>query len=144
MISLDDLIPYIDWSPFFHTWELRGRYPAIFDDPVVGTQARELFEDAQKLLDRIRSAETVGLFTTEQDNPPAIARALGTNPVVVFASSVAVFGASGEHPLPDVVDDHTAPNPQSSYGAQKVIGVHRTVRCELGQLVSKASIRCYE
>jgi 5-methyltetrahydrofolate--homocysteine methyltransferase len=55
LISLDDLIPYIDWSPFFHTWELRGRYPAIFDDPVVGTQARELFDDAQKLLDRIRT-----------------------------------------------------------------------------------------
>ena len=48
-------IPYIDWSPFFHTWELRGRYPAIFDDPVVGKQARELFDDAQKLLERIRT-----------------------------------------------------------------------------------------
>ncbi|HKP03694.1 MAG TPA: methionine synthase [Chthoniobacterales bacterium] len=54
-ISLHDLIPYIDWSPFFHTWELRGRYPAIFDDPVVGQQARELFDDAQKLLERIRN-----------------------------------------------------------------------------------------
>ena len=54
-ISLDDLIPYIDWSPFFHTWELRGRYPAIFDDPVVGKQARELFDDAQELLERIRT-----------------------------------------------------------------------------------------
>jgi 5-methyltetrahydrofolate--homocysteine methyltransferase len=54
-ISLDDLIPYIDWSPFFHTWELRGRYPAIFDDPVVGKQARELFDDAQQLLERIRT-----------------------------------------------------------------------------------------
>ncbi|HEV3408808.1 MAG TPA: vitamin B12 dependent-methionine synthase activation domain-containing protein, partial [Chthoniobacterales bacterium] len=47
------LIDYIDWSPFFHTWELRGRYPGIFDDPVVGTQARELFDDAQDLLARI-------------------------------------------------------------------------------------------
>jgi 5-methyltetrahydrofolate--homocysteine methyltransferase len=54
-ITLDDLIPYIDWSPFFHTWELRGRYPAIFDDPTVGQQARELFDDAQKLLERISS-----------------------------------------------------------------------------------------
>jgi 5-methyltetrahydrofolate--homocysteine methyltransferase len=54
-ITLDDLIPYIDWSPFFHTWELRGRHPAIFDDPVVGQQARELFDDAQKLLERIRT-----------------------------------------------------------------------------------------
>jgi len=54
-ITLDTLVPYIDWSPFFHTWELRGRYPAIFDDPTVGKQARELFDDAQKLLERICS-----------------------------------------------------------------------------------------
>jgi nucleoside-diphosphate-sugar epimerase len=52
----------------------------------------------------------------------ASCRALGTSPVVVFSSSLAVFGASGDHPLPAVVDDHTLPNPQSSYGVQKVIG----------------------
>ena len=52
----------------------------------------------------------------------ASCRALGTNPVVVFSSSLAVFGGSGEHPLPAVVDDHTLPNPQSSYGVQKFIG----------------------
>ena len=52
-MPLETLIPYIDWSPFFHTWELRGRYPAILDDPTVGKQARELFDDAQKLLDQI-------------------------------------------------------------------------------------------
>jgi nucleoside-diphosphate-sugar epimerase len=51
----------------------------------------------------------------------ASCRALAATPVVVFASSAAVFGASGEHPLPAVVDDQTLPNPQSSYGAQKVI-----------------------
>ena len=50
---LGDLVPFIDWSPFFHAWELRGRYPAIFDDPKIGKQALELFEDAQALLDRI-------------------------------------------------------------------------------------------
>jgi 5-methyltetrahydrofolate--homocysteine methyltransferase len=53
IVSLNTLRSYIDWSPFFHTWELRGRHPAIFDDPVIGKQARELFEDAQKLLDAI-------------------------------------------------------------------------------------------
>ncbi len=52
-IALNDLVPYIDWSPFFHAWELRGRYPAIFDDPKFGKQARELFDDAQELLQRI-------------------------------------------------------------------------------------------
>ena len=52
----------------------------------------------------------------------ASCRTLATNPVVVFSSSLAVFGASGDHPLPAVVDDHTSPNPQSSYGVQKLIG----------------------
>jgi 5-methyltetrahydrofolate--homocysteine methyltransferase len=52
-IKVRDLIPYIDWSPFFHAWELRGRYPAIFDDPKMGKEARELFDDAQELLERI-------------------------------------------------------------------------------------------
>ncbi len=51
--SLEELVHYIDWSPFFHTWELRGRFPKIFDDPDVGEQARSLFEDAQKLLQDI-------------------------------------------------------------------------------------------
>jgi nucleoside-diphosphate-sugar epimerase len=48
-------------------------------------------------------------------------RALGTNPLLVFASSVAVFGGSPEHPLPAVVEDETMPSPQSSYGVQKLI-----------------------
>ncbi len=51
--SLVELISYIDWSPFFHTWELRGRYPTIFDDPAVGPKATELYDDARRLLDEI-------------------------------------------------------------------------------------------
>jgi nucleoside-diphosphate-sugar epimerase len=51
-------------------------------------------------------------------------RAVGTTPVVVFASSVAVFGGSREHPLPAEIDDHTLPNPQTSYGIQKAICEH--------------------
>jgi nucleoside-diphosphate-sugar epimerase len=52
----------------------------------------------------------------------ACCRALGTSPVVVYSSSVAVFGGSAEQPLPAVIADHTRPNPQTSYGTQKVIG----------------------
>jgi 5-methyltetrahydrofolate--homocysteine methyltransferase len=55
--SIVDLREYIDWSPFFHVWELRGRYPAIFDDKIVGEQARELFDDAQKVLDEIAAGK---------------------------------------------------------------------------------------
>jgi 5-methyltetrahydrofolate--homocysteine methyltransferase len=50
---LAELVPFIDWSPFFHTWELKGRYPAIFDDATVGAKAKELYDDARRLLDEI-------------------------------------------------------------------------------------------
>ena len=50
---LSELIQRIDWTPFFNTWELAGHYSQIFDDAVVGKQARELFEDAQKMLKQI-------------------------------------------------------------------------------------------
>jgi len=50
---LKDLIRYIDWSPFFSTWELRGRYPAILDDNTVGPEARKLLADAEELLHRM-------------------------------------------------------------------------------------------
>jgi 5-methyltetrahydrofolate--homocysteine methyltransferase len=50
---LSELAEYIDWSPFFHAWELRGRFPKIFEDPVVGTEARKLYEDAQVLLRKV-------------------------------------------------------------------------------------------
>ncbi|MFH1853093.1 MAG: methionine synthase [Candidatus Neomarinimicrobiota bacterium] len=50
---LADLVPYIDWTPFFHVWELKGRYPALLSDAQVGPQARELLENARSLLDLI-------------------------------------------------------------------------------------------
>jgi 5-methyltetrahydrofolate--homocysteine methyltransferase len=65
---LAELVDYIDWSPFFHAWELKGRYPEILDDPRVGEQASNLYADARKMLDRIvsqgllRARAVVGLF----------------------------------------------------------------------------------
>jgi len=50
---LEELVPLIDWTPFFQTWELAGHYPAILSDPVVGPAASSLFRDARELLDRI-------------------------------------------------------------------------------------------
>ena len=50
---LEELVPYIDWTPFFHTWELKGRYPNIFEDENVGPEAKRVFDDAQKLLQKI-------------------------------------------------------------------------------------------
>ncbi|MBO0724524.1 MAG: methionine synthase, partial [Blastocatellia bacterium] len=50
---LEQIVPFIDWSPFFHTWELKGVFPRILNDPSTGAQARKLYEDAQALLERI-------------------------------------------------------------------------------------------
>ena len=50
---LEKLIPFIDWSPFFLSWELKGKYPKILNDPTVGAEARALFADAQRMLERI-------------------------------------------------------------------------------------------
>ncbi len=52
-VPLKELVPFIDWGPFFSTWELHGRFPQILDDQTVGTEARKLFADAQALLRRI-------------------------------------------------------------------------------------------
>jgi 5-methyltetrahydrofolate--homocysteine methyltransferase len=70
---LDELVERIDWTPFFATWELRGAYPAILDDPIVGAAARDLFRDAQALLERIvrderlRAAGVVGFWPANAD-----------------------------------------------------------------------------
>jgi len=65
---LETLVPYIDWSPFFQAWELKGKFPAILDDPRVGEQARTLYDDARQLLesitsgDRLQARAVLGLF----------------------------------------------------------------------------------
>ena len=65
---LDELVDYIDWTPFFITWEMTGKYPNIFDNPKIGKKARELFEDGKKLLHKIveqnkcRANAVIGIF----------------------------------------------------------------------------------
>ena len=60
-ITVSEIIPYIDWTPFFQTWELHGRYPNILNDEVVGTEASTLFEDAQQMLTKIVSESWLGV-----------------------------------------------------------------------------------
>ena len=52
-LDFNELVPYLDWTPFFQSWELHGKYPAILTDAVVGEQASELFKDATEMLTRI-------------------------------------------------------------------------------------------
>ena len=52
-VTVAELVPYIDWTPFFRSWELAGTYPAILEDETVGEAARSLFKDARAMLDTI-------------------------------------------------------------------------------------------
>jgi 5-methyltetrahydrofolate--homocysteine methyltransferase len=72
-LPLSRLVPFIDWSPFFLTWELKGKYPRIFNDPDAGPEARRLHDDAQGLLERIvenrliRAYGVYGFFPANAD-----------------------------------------------------------------------------
>ena len=58
-LPLSELVPFIDWSPFFRAWELHGRYPEIFNDAIVGDSARKLYEEAQALLSQLVSDKSL-------------------------------------------------------------------------------------
>ncbi len=76
-VAVEALLPYIDWTPFFSSWQLAGKYPAIMEDPVVGSEAKKLYNDAQSMLRRIidehwlQTKAVIGLFpanSTETDD----------------------------------------------------------------------------
>ena len=73
-VDLDDLVPYIDWTPFFRTWELFGKYPAILTDEVVGEEATSVFADAQEMLKvilkekKLQAKGIYGIFPANQVN----------------------------------------------------------------------------
>jgi 5-methyltetrahydrofolate--homocysteine methyltransferase len=77
-VPLDQLVSYIDWSPFFMAWELAGKYPFILKDKVVGEQAQKLFDDATKLLDKLVSDRLIqahavyGFFPANSDGDDVI------------------------------------------------------------------------
>ena len=72
-IPLGEIVPYIDWTPFFHVWELRGVFPDILDKPDIGEAAREVYENAQSLLNEIvdkkliRARAVYGFFPANSD-----------------------------------------------------------------------------
>ncbi|HFD31761.1 MAG TPA: methionine synthase [Gammaproteobacteria bacterium] len=73
-MPLEFLVPYIDWTPFFHTWELKGSYPKILDDAEKGEEAKKLFADAQAMLAQIvderwlKARAVVGMFPANSVN----------------------------------------------------------------------------
>ncbi len=60
-LPVRELFPYIDWTFFFHAWEIRGRYPGILDDPAKGSEARKLYDDGSRMLELIESEKMLGL-----------------------------------------------------------------------------------
>jgi 5-methyltetrahydrofolate--homocysteine methyltransferase len=76
--NLAELADYIDWTPFFQTWELTGRFPAILDDPKVGEVARSLYDDARKMLDLIvkenwfKAQATIGFWPANADGDDVV------------------------------------------------------------------------
>lgn len=67
-IDLNTLVPYIDWTPFFQSWQIAGRFPQVLDDAIVGEEARHLYADAQKMLsqvlqeNKLRARAVIGIF----------------------------------------------------------------------------------
>jgi D-erythronate 2-dehydrogenase len=107
---------------------IRGELGDLLDPLSVGRDvldgAEVIFHLAAAVSGECETDFDLGLRANLQATESLLAycRALGTSPVVVYSSSVAVFGGSPEQPLPAVITDHTRPNPQTSYGTQKVIG----------------------
>jgi 5-methyltetrahydrofolate--homocysteine methyltransferase len=72
-LPLAELVAFIDWSPFFHTWEIRGRYPDLLQDPIRGPVARELLANAQELLQQLTEKKLIkahgvyGFFPANSD-----------------------------------------------------------------------------
>lgn len=79
--DLNELLPFIDWSPFFRSWDLHGRYPDILEDEVIGAQAKELFKDAQVILKRILNEK---LLTAKAIFGIFRANATDTDDILIF------------------------------------------------------------
>jgi 5-methyltetrahydrofolate--homocysteine methyltransferase len=82
---VEDLVPYIDWTPFFQTWELAGKYPAILNDAVVGAEARRLFDDAKRMLaylvkeKKLQAKAVVGFYAARPDTDDILLTDLNGN-----------------------------------------------------------------
>ncbi len=76
--SLEELVPFIDWTPFFASWDLIGRYPAILEDDIVGEAARNLYRDARAMLDQlvaekwVKASGVVGFWPANRDGDDVV------------------------------------------------------------------------
>jgi 5-methyltetrahydrofolate--homocysteine methyltransferase len=119
---LAELVECIDWTPFFNTWELSGHYPQIFDDAVVGAQARELFDDAQAMLERIVAGKwltakgVIGLWPAARVGDDVEVLPL-TPPLAGEGKAPPAPAAQAPTPLPN-------PSPARGEGLKSVARIH--------------------
>jgi 5-methyltetrahydrofolate--homocysteine methyltransferase len=105
---LGELVPYIDWTPFFQTWELAGHYPAILEDPVVGESARSLYNDAQAMLRTIvekkwlHARAVVGFFPANSN---------GKEDILLWGDGPRVRDVSASGDTPGAKDGVPSPQP---------------------------------
>jgi 5-methyltetrahydrofolate--homocysteine methyltransferase len=125
-VPLRDLEAFIDWTPFFQSWELAGTYPRILDDEVVGEQARRLYDDARKMLERLMQANAAerarrrrgGANTETQDTDALQARAVyGIYPansvgddIEIYADESRAHTLAVSHTLRQQMDKQSTPN----------------------------------
>jgi 5-methyltetrahydrofolate--homocysteine methyltransferase len=110
-VPLASLREYIDWSPFFLTWELKGKYPRILEDPQVGEAARKLFDDARELLDRIIGDKLLAARGVYGFWPAA---SVGDD-IIVYDRGLAHFAESAEQ---------NVPVPLSAIGSKELCRLH--------------------
>ena len=123
--EVSELVPYIDWTPFFTTWELKGAYPRIFQDPQVGAEAKKLFEDAQTLLKRmidekiLKPRGVYGFFKAQAEGDDILVEGGKWRLPTLRQQMVRAEG------LPNLaLSDFIAPDRQDSLGAFAVTSGH--------------------
>jgi len=160
--ALEDVVPFIDWNPFFQTWELRGRYPnrgypKIFNDETVGSEAKKLHDDATRMLDEIvknktlqlkgcyglyaanRSAggEDVDVWSTEDRSTPAAATFCMLRQQAE-AESQAHYLSQADFVAPTGSPDHLGMFAVSCFGAEAAAAAHEANNDDYSKIMVQA------
>ncbi len=153
-LSLKELVPYIDWSPFFRSWDLHGKYPDILTDEIVGEQATQVFEDAQKMVNNIIAKQLLkpkavfGLFEANTVHDDDISIQKKGNEIAVFRTlrqqlskregipniALADFIAPKETGLTDYMGAFCV----AVFGAQELAGSYRKKEDDYSAIMAQA------
>ena len=155
---LEELVERIDWTPFFATWELTGRFPAILDDPHLGASARSLYEDARRMLDQIVTGRlltargVLGLFPAEatEEDEIVLYRDAGRTEVAARLQTLRQQMAKGAGrpnvaladfvaPAGSGVEDHLgAFAVTAGIGLDRLVAEHQAAHDDYGAIMARA------